>query len=90
MHRSSLARVVRASAQSCISARLAPNERAAINDFLACAVVAGPETVKAGLATMALATEADEFMLVCDVFDPLLRLRSLDIAAACHSIEALG
>lgn len=25
---------------------------------------------------------ADEFMLVCDIFDPALRLRSLDIAAA--------
>ena len=27
-------------------------------------------------------TEADEFILVSDVFDPALRLRSLDIAAA--------
>ena len=30
-------------------------------------------------------TQADEFMLVSDVFDPALRLRSLDIAA-----EAMG
>ncbi len=59
-----------------------PQERAAIVDFLACAVVGGPETVKAGLTKMAEATQADEFMLVCDVFDPMLRLRSLDIAAA--------
>jgi luciferase family oxidoreductase group 1 len=59
-----------------------PQERAAIADFLACAVVGGPETVKAGLNAMAQATQADEFMLVCDVFDPALRLRSLDIAAA--------
>jgi luciferase family oxidoreductase group 1 len=59
-----------------------PQERAAIADFLACAVVGGPETVKAGLNAMAEATHADEFMLVCDVFDPALRLRSLDIAAA--------
>jgi luciferase family oxidoreductase group 1 len=59
-----------------------PQERAAIADFLACAIVGGPETVKAGLTAMADATEADEFMLVCDVFDPALRLRSLDIAAA--------
>ena len=42
----------------------------------------GLETVKAGLRAMAEATQADEFMLVCDVFDPALRLRSLDIAAA--------
>lgn len=59
-----------------------PQERAAIADFLACAVVGGAETVKAGLSAMAEASQADEFMLVCDVFDPALRLRSLDIAAA--------
>jgi luciferase family oxidoreductase group 1 len=59
-----------------------PQERAAIADFLACAVVGGIDTVKAGLNAMAAATQADEFMLVCDVFDPALRLRSLDIAAA--------
>jgi luciferase family oxidoreductase group 1 len=58
-----------------------PQERAAIVDFLACAVVGGPETVKAGLTAMAQATQANEFMLVSDVFDPALRLRSLDIAA---------
>ena len=62
-----------------------PQERAAIADFLACAVVGGPETVKAGLNAMAEATQADEFMLVCDVFDPALRLRSLDIAQAALS-----
>jgi luciferase family oxidoreductase group 1 len=59
-----------------------PQERAAIADFLACAVVGGHDTVKTGLTAMAEATHADEFMLVCDVFDPALRLRSLDIAAA--------
>ena len=48
---------------------------------LACAVVGGIDTVKAGLSAMAEATQADEFMLVCDVFEPALRLRSLDIAA---------
>ena len=29
-----------------------------------------------------LVTQADEFMLVSDVYDPALRLRSLDLAAA--------
>ena len=62
-----------------------PQERAAIADFLACAVVGGIDTVKAGLSAMAEATQADEFMLVCDVYDPTLRLRSLDIAAAAKS-----
>jgi luciferase family oxidoreductase group 1 len=62
-------------------AGLIPQERAAIADFLAAAVIGGPDTVRAGLARLAEITQADEFMLVSDVFDPALRLRSLDIAA---------
>ncbi len=62
-----------------------PQERAAINDFLAAAVIGGPQTVRDGLSALAQATDADEFMLVCDIYDPALRLRSLDIAAAAHA-----
>ena len=64
-------------------------ERAAIGDFLAAAVIGGPETVRDRLNALAGATDADEFMLVCDVYDPALRLRSLDIAAtAMESVAA--
>ncbi len=63
-------------------AGLHPQEGAAIQDFLAAAVIGGPDRVRAGLQALAQATQADEFMLVSDVFDPALRLRSLDIAAA--------
>jgi luciferase family oxidoreductase group 1 len=66
--------------------RLQPQERAAINDFLAASVIGGPAKVSAGLAALAEATQADELMLVCDVFDPALRLRSLEIAAAACGI----
>ena len=66
-------------------AELLPQERAAINDFLAAAVIGGPDKVRAGLMALAQATDADEFMLVSDVFDPALRLRSLDIAAAARA-----
>ena len=59
-----------------------PQERAAISDFLAAAVIGGPDTVRERLSALAEATSADEFMLVCDIYDPALRLRSLDIAAA--------
>ena len=62
-------------------ASLIPQERAAIDDFLAAAVIGGPQTVRAGFTRLAEATQADEFMLVSDVFDPALRLRSLDLAA---------
>jgi luciferase family oxidoreductase group 1 len=63
-------------------AQLQPHERGAIADFLAAAVIGGPDTVRSGLSELARVTQADEFMLVCDIFDPALRLRSLDIAAA--------
>ncbi len=66
-------------------AQLQPQERAAIDDFLAAALIGGPDKVRAGLAALAQATQADEFMLVCDVFDADLRLRSLDIAAAVRA-----
>ena len=62
--------------------------RAAINDFLAAAVIGGPETVQQGMARLLQITRTDELMLVSDVFDPALRLRSLDIAAA--ACAALG
>ena len=61
--------------------QLGPREQAAINDFLAMSVVGGPETVRAGFARIQEATEADELILVTDVYDPGLRLRSLEIAA---------
>jgi luciferase family oxidoreductase group 1 len=57
-------------------------ERAAIADFLAMAVIGGPATVAEHLKKIVDVTEADELMLVCDIFDTALRLRSLDIAAA--------
>ena len=50
---------------------LHPQEQAAIADFLAVAVIGGPDTVREGLASLAQVTQADEFMLVSDVFDPV-------------------
>ncbi len=61
--------------------RLDEPAREAIDDFLAAAVIGGPEAVQDGFMQLAELTEADEFILVSDVYDPALRLRSLDIAA---------
>jgi len=61
---------------------LRPEEQAAIGDFLAAAVIGGPERVRDNLGRLAELTDADEFMIVCDIYDPDLRLRALDIAAA--------
>ncbi len=68
--------------------QLHPQERAAITDFLAMAVIGGPQTVRAGFEQLAQATQANEFILVSDVFDADLRLRSLDIAVAAKAAEA--
>src|SRR5574343_346168 len=63
---------------------LHPHEGSAVADFLGAAVIGGPDAVRAGLADLLAATEADEIMFVCDIFDPSLRQRSLRIAAdAC-------
>lgn len=59
-------------------------ERQAIADFLAVSVIGGPDTVRAGLRALASSTQADEFMLVSDVFDPELRLRSLELTQQAH------
>lgn len=66
-------------------ATLPAQERAAIADFLGAAVIGSLTRVQEGLLALQQATGADEMMLVCDIFDPALRLRSLDIAAACFA-----
>ena len=61
-------------------ASLGDQERNAIADFLGMAVIGGPQTVSQSLAKLQDMTRADEFILVCDLFDPDYRLRALDIA----------
>ena len=65
--------------------RLNAQEKAGIADFLACAVIGSPDTVRQGLQTLARETGCDEMMFTCDIYDPALRLRSLDIAAAVRA-----
>lgn len=62
--------------------RLTEAERAGISRFLSCAVIGGPDTVQQGLTRLAEQTACDEMILVSDVYDPALRLRSLDLTAA--------
>ena len=69
-------------------ARLDPQARAAIADFLSAAVIGAPDAVQEGFTQLARATAADEFMLVSDVFDPALRLRSIGIAAEVVKAES--
>lgn len=48
-------------------------------------MIGSPETVRQGLQALADETGCDEMMFTCDIYDPALRLRSLDIAAAVRA-----
>ncbi len=63
---------------------LDPRAQDGIDDFMAAAVIGGPDTVRAGFERLAELTAADEFILVSDVYDPELRLRSLSIASEAN------
>lgn len=63
-------------------ASLHPQELAAVEDFLAASVIGSPETVQRGLQHLADMTQADEFIMVSDVFDVDLRLRSMSMVQA--------
>ena len=54
-------------------------ERAAVTDFLAVAAIGGPQRVAERLQSLIETSQADELMIVSDVFDPVLRWRSMDL-----------
>ncbi|MEB2319058.1 MAG: LLM class flavin-dependent oxidoreductase [Pseudomonadota bacterium] len=56
-------------------------EKAQAMQMLACSITGGPETVRRGIDDLLARTSADELMIVCDTFDPALRLRSIEIIA---------
>lgn len=62
-------------------AQLGQRELAGLGDFLAAAVIGGPQRVREGLEKLQALTAADEMMFVSDIFDPELRQRSLSIVA---------
>lgn len=62
-----------------------PQEKAQAGQMLSCSVIGSRETVRRGLQQLVDKTQADELMIVCDVFDPQKRMRSVEIIA-----EAVG
>ena len=58
-----------------------PMERAQASQMLAHSIIGGPETVRAGMRALAERTGADELMVVSDVYDFELRLRSFRMIA---------
>jgi alkanesulfonate monooxygenase SsuD/methylene tetrahydromethanopterin reductase-like flavin-dependent oxidoreductase (luciferase family) len=54
-------------------------EKAKALQMLARSVVGSPDTVRAGLKALVAETQADELIIVSDVFDHKSRLRSLEL-----------
>jgi luciferase family oxidoreductase group 1 len=59
-----------------------PAEKAQASRMLACSVVGGPETVKAGLKALEERTRADEFIVAAAVYDHEARKRSYGMVAS--------
>lgn len=58
-----------------------PMEKAQAGQMLGCSIVGSVATVRSGIARLVEQTGADELMVVSDVFDPTLRLRSYALIA---------
>lgn len=59
--------------------QVTPHEHSAIESFMAVAAIGSPQTVRERLEMLLRLTDADEFIVVCDTYDPAHRLRSLDL-----------
>jgi alkanesulfonate monooxygenase SsuD/methylene tetrahydromethanopterin reductase-like flavin-dependent oxidoreductase (luciferase family) len=59
-----------------------PAEKRQAMGMLARSIVGAPETVRAGIDALVAETGADELMIVSDVYDHALRLRSFETIAA--------
>jgi len=61
--------------------RLAPFERAMLDDMLSCTIIGTLDHVRDGLSDLVARTGADELMVATQIFDHHARLRSYEIAA---------
>jgi luciferase family oxidoreductase group 1 len=69
-------------------ARMAPAERAAIEQVLSCAAIGAPETVRRAIEAFVARTGADELMLTSHTFDHAARLRCFEIVAEVCGLGA--
>ena len=58
-----------------------PLEKMQVQRKLACSVIGSPEAVRAGVERLIERTQADELMVVSDVFDHAARIRSYELMA---------
>jgi luciferase family oxidoreductase group 1 len=62
-------------------ARLSPNERAFVDDWMAANIVGAPATVRPAVDKLLRQTAADELMVLCAAPDPAARERSYELLA---------
>jgi luciferase family oxidoreductase group 1 len=62
-----------------------PLEKAQVGRMMACSIAGSPETVQRGIADLVARTDADELMIVSDIYDHALRKRSYEIIAQTQS-----
>jgi luciferase family oxidoreductase group 1 len=67
-----------------MDATMEPAFKLMLEQALACAVIGGPETVRAGLEAFIRRTGADELIITGSVFEQAARLRSFEIAMEAH------
>jgi luciferase family oxidoreductase group 1 len=63
-----------------------PPEKAQATKMLARSIIGSPDTVQAGLAALIAETDADELMIVSDVYDHATRLRSFELIAEASGL----
>lgn len=68
-----------------IEAYWTPQEKAQASQMLGCSIIGNPETVRSGMDALLARTQADELMIVSDVFDPNKRLRSIELIAGASA-----
>lgn len=64
------------------------SEKAQVQRMLARSIVGSPETVRRGIATLVDETRADELIVVSDVYDHALRLRSFELIAEAAGLSS--
>jgi alkanesulfonate monooxygenase SsuD/methylene tetrahydromethanopterin reductase-like flavin-dependent oxidoreductase (luciferase family) len=65
-----------------------PMEKAQAMRMLARSIVGSPDTVRTGLEALVKETQADELIVVSDVYDHATRLRSFELIAEAAGIRA--
>ena len=70
--------------------RLAPAERAMLEQALACAAVGSPETVRRGVGEFIARTGADELIIASQIYEHAARLRSYELLAGAGTEGSEG